>query len=697
MAEAFAETFDAGELARVAGLWHDIGKAHPSFQSYLFDAEGDPDRRRRGPDHKAAGACLAAQNPNLHLLTFVIAGHHGGLPDKAGKLRAFLAEHCGSTRIAETREYATALVNFTQPGDELRPPAFIKTPEQLELFIRMLFSCVVDADHLDTQHHHAPESAEVRSSSQSIDTLWDTFERRYQAFSRQAPDTPVNRLRCEIYDHCVERSADAPGFFRLTVPTGGGKTRAGLAFALRHARQHTLRRVITAVPYTSITEQTADTFRSIFDDPATVMEHHSAFEPSPHDDQSSLDWRDLAAQNWDAPIIVTTTVQLLESLFANRTTRTRKLHNIAGSVILLDEIQSLPPGLLQPTLDMLQQLVEHYHVSVVLSTATQPALEARDGFPGVSGIREIVPDPNRYFASLKRVTFQRAPGSPNWNDIAERMHASRQAMAILNTRKDARSLFEELADPDALHLSTLMCGAHRRAVLAEVRRRIANDEPCRLVSTQLVEAGVDLDFPLVLRAVGPLDRIVQAAGRCNREGNLASGEVVIFDPAEGSMPLRDYRTATDITRALFEQGHDNLHDPDLYHSYFQHYYSSVSLDSKNVTSARRELDFPEVAKRYRIIDEQTYPVIVPWPDDGDHNPAETALRQLQQGYGAPRKAWRTLEQFTVALTEWQLSAAERMGIVIKVRDELWRMTAMGQYDGRLGLSLDRPDAGGLVF
>jgi CRISPR-associated endonuclease/helicase Cas3 len=387
-----------------------------------------------------------------------------------------------------------------------------------------------------------------------------------------------------------------------------------MAFALKHALVHGLDRVIVAIPYTSIIEQTADVYRNIFGE-TSVLEHHSAVITG-HDGCDPLSYQDvwsrLASENWDAPIVVTTTVQLFESLFAHRPSACRKLHNIARSVLVLDEVQTLPPQLLTPILDVLQDLVEHYSVSVVLCTATQPALQDGPYLKGLSNIREIVPDPPRYFAALRRVhyTLPAADERWDWERVAVEMRNTAQCLAIVNTKPDALQLLDALNDSTALHRSTLLCGAHRRDVLHEIRRRLDIGEPCRLIATQVVEAGVDLDFPLVLRAIGPLDRIVQAAGRCNREGRLASGRVVVFWPAEGKVPPGAYRTGTDTAISLLSRPQVDLHDPTLYRTYFELLYQAVETDVKGIQNLRQALDYPEVAQRFRLIEDDTAAVVV---------------------------------------------------------------------------------------
>lgn len=541
LATEFAQPFGGGELARCLGLWHDVGKFHPAFQTYLIEAEENPTRKQRGPDHKAAGAMIAAQK-KLPFANLLIQAHHGGLRTKAD------FDQWYESRKADAEE-AIVLARQTDPGlfnlpasapNAMFPLHIHKDPRAAEFFLRFVFSALTDADFLDTERHFTPERADVRDVGISIEELWQRIDAKQRQFAVQVKPTLVNQVRQEIYTACLDAAAHPPGLFRLTVPTGGGKTRSGLAFALRHAKQHGLRRVIVAVPFITITEQTANVYRSILESESdhipVVLEHHSGAIEAAADGGFSPDtvWNRLAAENWDAPIVVTTTVQLFESLFANSTTRCRKLHRLAGSVIVLDEAQALPMGMLDPILSALHELCTHYGSSVVLSTATQPAFELIDAFRNLPAT-EIVPQPERFFNALSRVEYDwRVAAQQSWAEVAGWMDDAAQVLTIVNTKKDALALLDALNDPEALHLSTLLCGAHRRAVITEVKRRLNAGEACRLVSTQVVEAGVDIDFPLVLRAFGPLDSIIQAAGRANREGKLAGkGRVIIFDPLEG--------------------------------------------------------------------------------------------------------------------------------------------------------------------
>ena len=429
----------------------------------------------------------------------------------------------------------------------------------------------------------------------------------------------------------------------------------------------------------------------------SVLEHHSAV--TPHDDPSDPlsyqeVWARLASQNWDAPIVVTTSVQLFESLFANRPSNCRKLHNIARSVVILDEVQTLPPELLTPILDVLQDLVNHYHVSVLLCTATQPALQDGPYLKGLSDVREIIADPTQYFAALQRVRYELpAPGERwTWERVAGEMQSADQGLAIVNTKQDALRLLDAIHDPEAFHLSTLLCGAHRRDVLREIRQRLTAGGGCRVVSTQVVEAGVDLDFPLVLRALGPLDRIVQAAGRCNRQGRLPARRVVIFVPEEGALPPGGYKTGTDTALSLLNRPGADLHDPMLYRTYFERLYQAIDLDKKRIQDCREALDYPEVAQRFRLIEDNTAPIVVR-PDNYRHE-VDTLLNLLRRAEEPPRWLLRCLQPYIVGARTRLISEYHREGLLNEAAPGVWEW--LGQYDAVRGLTVANRDPVDLV-
>lgn len=676
----FSAPFGGQEIGRWLGLWHDLGKLDPAFQTYLLESEAGR-RPRTGPDHKAAGALLASRV--LGPLALPLQGHHGGLTSPA-ELKAWLAGH---TAAADA-----ALEIARSNGFELAPAAGLHVPDRVgkdplsaELFVRMLYSALVDADYLDTERHFGGGAAAARGRPVDMAALWRRFEVDQSVLTARGNGL-VDQVRNAVYEACLAAADGPPGIYRLRVPTGGGKTRSALAFALRHALKHGMERIIVAVPFLSITEQTAGVYRTILGEGA-VLEHHSQADELVEDERARL-----AAENWDAGVIVTTTVQLFESLFASRPQRARKVHRLARSVIILDEVQALPVHLLDPILDALKHLTADCGASVVFSTATQPAFDLLPVFSDPA-IRDIVPDAGQHYALLRRVSYD-LRGVMSWQQVASQMADCRQAMAVVNTKGDAMALMDALEERGCapLHLSTQLCGAHRRAVIEEIRRRLAEGEACLLVSTQVIEAGVDIDFPVVYRAMAPLDSIIQAAGRCNREGRLAEGRVVVFEPADGHLPPGFYRTATGEARTVLAEGID-LDSPDGARSYYARLYRDVDTDALGIQRLRLGFDYAEVAERFRLIADATIPVAVTGYVDG------TAVRRmldaLARGEGDGRTLLRRLQPYLVNVYRDRLPEYLRRGLVREIMDGLCEWT--GPYHAVRGVLPGAGDAAELVI
>jgi len=714
---AFAQPFSSGRWAELAGRWHDLGKFNAEFQAYIRGASGyeahlEDENRPDRVDHSTAGAIHAVEALGLPgcILAYLIAGHHAGLPDwekdeaPGGSLRERL----------QRRELLEKARATDVPADLLEaetPPLQIPGGRAgFALWVRMLFSCLVDADFLDTEDFMDAGRAGLRGGHPDLDALRTQFERHMDSLMKGAPDTPVNHLRADILRQCRERAADAPGFFSLTVPTGGGKTLSGMAFALDHAIRHGKRRIVHVIPYTSIIEQTADIFRGIFGE--AVIEHHSSLDPDRETARSRL-----ATENWDAPVIVTTSVQFFESLFAARTSRCRKLHNLVDSVVVLDEAQLLPPAFLQPILDALNLLVEHYGVTVVLSTATQPALETRrDSFGktrlrGLENVREIIDDPDALYAALERVRV-RLPDDLNtgrdWPAIADEIARHDSVLAIVNTRRQAREL-HALLPPDTIHLSALMCGQHRSDVIADIKRRLADGEPVRVVSTQLVEAGVDLDFPVVYRALAGLDSIAQAAGRCNREGRLERGEVVVFVPPEPPPPGVMRRAAAKTVSVIATNGDDPLTRANFSH-FFRLFYDDTELDEREIgrlLTPGNELNvqFRTAARRFRIIDDKGQAVLVryyPVKDEKTRELDKTVdmLLNTLRAEGPSRWLMRKLQRYSVNVSDWHFRRLQDDCQIEEIHPGIWaQMEGTTIYEPVLGLALqaDAPSASDLVI
>jgi CRISPR-associated endonuclease/helicase Cas3 len=691
LAAEFGREVGCSEWAGFAGLWHDLGKYSGEFQKYIresSDVDGPEAATPGKVDHSTFGAVAACRRFGTpgRLLAYAVAGHHCGLPD-------WESEESGLAGLAQR------LVKTIPPAD---PPAGLMAhalPSQKPkpgtdpaMWVRMLFSCLVDADCLDTEAFVDPDKSRLRGMFRPLDELKPLFDQYMRDKAAGAAKSKVNALRAEVLAQCIRRSNDPPGIFTLTVPTGGGKTLSSMAFALGHALRHGKRRVIYVIPYTSIIEQTAEQFREVFGD--DVVEHHSNVEPPVTADDSSYR-HNLATDNWDAPVVVTTTVQFFESLFAARPGRCRKLHNIANSVVILDEAQLLPPELLSPILQALTELSRNYGVTLVLSTATQPAFTPMEApgyrFAGLPPAQEIIDDPGALYEQLRRVevSVPKDFGSPvSWADLAAELEAHPTVLCVVSRRDDCRKL-HALMPPGTAHLSALMCGAHRTKVIAEVKRRLKDGEPTRVVSTQLVEAGVDLDFPVVYRALAGLDSVAQAAGRCNREGRLPElGKVVVFTP-ESLAPPGLLRMAAGIGgRMLANSGGDPL-APERFTAYFRELYwlHGERLDSKGVlkdleSDPELRFSFRTAAAKFRVIDETQYaPVFVRYGDNG-------ALLARLEKEGPERWLMRKLQRSVVNVPRYLLDRILAAGAVAEPFPGVYVQTALGEYDSEVGFLCD---------
>jgi CRISPR-associated endonuclease/helicase Cas3 len=659
-AAAFAAPINVGDAARILGFWHDAGKFNPEWQHYL--KQSALGHKTKGPEHAIVGFHLLLQAfPKLQMLAFLADCHHRGLRDIKVDFRQRKMLCDKHPWIAKSSADAKLLfAKHCSLTDPILPATFdhkkLISGRSPTLAWRMLHSCLVDADCLDTEAHYDPESAIRRSSPnppilddqtatpclqtnlpRSIAELNSIMQLAQQNMS--APASDASDRQKQLYEHrqmiyrdALTAATLAPGFFSMTVPTGGGKTRSAMAFALAHAQQHQLRRVIVAIPYTSIIEQNASVYRDILGSDS-VLEHHSSRrdlstdESTDNNEEYSANleqierWQRLAADNWDAPIIVTTNVQLLESLFAARNSQLRKLHNIPQSVIIFDEVQTLPPKLLAPTFDVLRSLVCDFGCSIVFCTATQPAFSTRTlptstKLQPIEDIREIIDDPSQHFKALCRTNIHLpSPKTPklSFEDLAEQIANQPRSLTILNTVKDTHTLLEHIKHLDGcFHLSSRLCPLHRSLILQIVHELLRNtQEECRLISTQVVEAGVDIDFPTVFRVMGPLDSLVQAAGRCNREARLEYGDVHIFELLDSSIPPGLYANATEHARIILPQlSSDLLVDPAVFQSYFRMIYSSVDTDLDNIRELEKNFAFRSISEKYRLIPENTRSVFI---------------------------------------------------------------------------------------
>jgi CRISPR-associated endonuclease/helicase Cas3 len=719
-AAAFSEPFHSREWGYYAGLWHDLGKYQPEFQAKLLG-------EKVSVEHSGLGAALAFQKDKERglPLAFVIAGHHSGLAnfiESGSGLPTPLKERLSrNAHLLQKmhREIPSGIVEESLPdlpeflGDicGANPRQSAVQKRKAEFWVRFIFSALIDADRLDTEAFCEPVKERLRGVYSGICSLRERLNAfiaaKQEGLGEDARRNAVNVARIGVLNACRKNAFSPQGIFTLTVPTGGGKTLSAMAFGLHHAEYHKLRRIIVVIPYTSIIEQNASEYRKAVGE-ESVVEHQSNLDPYDNIDRRGAELtrkEELACENWDAPVIVTTTVQFFESLFSNVTSRCRKLHNIARSVIILDEVQTLPPGFLLSILDALNELVRNYGCSIVLSTATPPALARRDGFEcGLALSCEIVPNAKCLAHDLKRVQYRwPTPGelalAPE--ELAEKLTSHPQVLAIVHRREDARLVarhLQSLAKDDSVrHLSALMCPAHRSSVLKNIKDKLKAGEPCRVVSTQLVEAGVDVDFPCVYRAMAGLDSIVQAAGRCNREGRLASGEVVVFR-AQSTPPRGTPRRAMEITESLLREigGSLDLSDPSIFETYFRMLYFSEKLDLKQIQTLREGFNFATVGREFKLVEDGfTHTIIVPY---GNANERLNVLRKL----GPNRVTLRSLQAFTVSIYSNSFARLSNVGALEEVAKGVYTITVAFQqlYTPEYGLVVGdepSPDVEALII
>ena len=718
IAAGMAESFGAREWGYFAGLWHDTGKFRDDFQRYIRMASGYEKEKANGApgrvDHSTAGALMALRelgNGLGRLLAYPIAGHHAGLPDWSaadghiGTLEARIRE--GGRLLEEScPDFEMRAANHTLLREQL-PGSGV---QGLHLWIRMLYSCLTDAEFLDTEAFLQPEQSSERGAFPAIGALREKFESFIQQMTEQAQASELNCLRSEILAQCREKAMNSPGIYTLSVPTGGGKTLSSLAFALDHAVKYGKSRIVYAIPYTSIIEQTADVYRKIFGD--VVIEHHSNLT-NDMEEEGQYGWsrkRRLATENWDAPLIVTTNVQLFESLFAARSSRCRKLHNLVNSVVVLDEAQMLPPGFLQPIVDVIRLLSAQYGITFVLCTATQPALHTQKRghdrmiLRGLDSTTEIVKNPQELAGKLKRVQIhvpENLERGESWDALAEKISAHSTVLGIVNRRRDCRELHRRMPQ-GTIHLSAQMCGEHRSVVIAQIRQQLAQGKPLRVVSTQLIEAGVDVDFPVVYRALAGIDSIAQAAGRCNREGKLRCGDVFVFCPPEPA-PRGLLRFGEETSRALLREDPKDFLSPEVFTRYFQFYYARVAesgnLDSKGIVdllekgASRGEIQFREAADRFRLMDEEnSVSVLVPYANPLDTKKDSRILLARLRAGELHRGLMRQLQRYSVSVPLQVFKRLRQSNDIEEIIPEMYALCNETLYHHALGLLSEEQDS-----
>lgn len=681
LAAEFGDLFDSKEIAYQLGLLHDVGKYSIEFQNRLA---GSGER----VDHATAGSQEAIKFFGEDffgiIMAYVITGHHGGLLDYGSQVSNGLKNRLSKKEIPRYSDYENDIK--ISPDAVLNKKLNLYFSENrgfftLSLYIRMLFSCLVDADFLDTERVLNPQKSILRGKNINWQQLDRAFSDYCKGFSK-VHVLPINQKRQEIFNQCKTAAALEQGLFTLTAPTGSGKTIASIAFALEHLKKHCLNRIVYVIPYTSIIEQNAQIMRNIFGD-ENVLEHHSNFESEKvfGDDILAVDKMKLAAENWDMPMIATTNVQFFQSLFAGKVSSCRKLHNLVGSIIILDEAQMLPTEYLKPCLAALVELVKNYHCTVVLCTATQPKII--NYLPTDLSYTEIIADPIKYYIDFKRTKAEYL-GRINDDDLVDRLVFLDQALVIVNTRKHAQNLYNKLKKcfPQEVifHLSAKMYPKHRKKILVGIEEKLKANKPCLVISTQLIEAGVDIDFPVVFRSLAGIDSIAQAAGRCNREGKLDRGKVYVFESAEDYGKAYGWQSvAAAHAKEIIEMYADDFLSLAAIDKYFELLYSLAEqsridgLDKYQILqllgSDNREnplyFSFAEAADRFKIIRQDTISLVI--PDDEEcrdliHNAKNSKF---------PKSFSRKLQPYTINIYEQEFKCLQDICAVEIVGDIFW--------------------------
>jgi CRISPR-associated helicase Cas3/CRISPR-associated endonuclease Cas3-HD len=726
LAGQFAAPLNLTNEAKLAGLLHDLGKYADRFQTRLRNPS------IHGINHWAAGTTHAAKKLKAFAVAFATDGHHTGIPalheNDAGlslqtTVKKFDDEAHRLELTGQCPESLDALLaRFAHDGLKLPSfsPSKIKDKFAEAFRSRILFSCLVDADFLDTEKHFNPAQDKQRivpelQPERALEILKEHLVSKSGA-------GPVNALRKQLLDDCLKAAQKSPGLFSLTAPTGSGKTLSSLAFALQHIIHHNakfdqddprrFRRIIVVIPYTSIIEQTARVYREELFESAFgadyVLEHHSAVAPRERKEDRGHDAEEdrlrrarLAAENWASPLVVTTNVQFFESLFGNRPSDCRKLHNIGRSVVLFDEVQTLPPRLVPSLLSGVRLLTRDYGVTAVFMTATQPAFaSAGEALPYDWKPEPISTNESGLAEALRRtkIALPQPGKSFSWADVAAKVAAEPQSLCVVNTTKDARELFRLVRgiQPDGVfHLSARMCPAHRQEKLAEIRRRLKpeNNEPCRLVSTQLIEAGVDVDFPIAYRALGPLDSIIQTAGRCNREGRHAEPRpVIIFRPAEGGHLPKSYEQVMKITESFLarqSEAQSRIHQPSFYAEYFAELYKLVGRDSADadpVFAASKAFNFPKAADECQLVGNETHAVLVKkWKDKNGRNRSNELVEKLAYEKHLTAAECREAQRYSVNLYQGEFFDAQARGYIYQPTKDWDFWVWNSDYDANMGI------------
>ena len=684
----FAEKFGKQDWGYCCGMLHDIGKYSIDFQKRIL---GENNYR---VDHSTAGARVCLEKGGKYsFLEYCIAGHHAGLPNYGNNYDESTDSTLSGRRLNKLSDYQAYRTEIEVPAINSMPIDLKRTvnPDfSLSVFMRMIYSCLVDADFLDTEAF-MKEGKQGRNSGENIEILFKKLENYISGWLKNQDIDTVNGRRTEILKNCLEMGKTEKGLFRLTVPTGGGKTVASLAFALRHALENKMDRIIYVIPYTSIIEQNAKVFRDILGE-ENVLENHCNVD---YESSEELLPMQLASENWDKPIVVTTNVQFFESLFANKSSKCRKLHNIANSVIIFDEAQMLPNDYLKPCIAMIEELVNNYQASAVLCTATQPALTSFL-HEGISA-KELCPKMEEQFEFFKRTVFENV-GVLTENDLIQRLEKEYQALCIVNTKKRAQRIYKQLEGEGVYHLSTSMYPKHRRRILREIRERLQKNKKCILISTSLVEAGVDLDFQSVYRELAGVDSMIQAAGRCNREGLRPEKEskVYIFQ-FEGKENVLGQRQQIDVAKSVITDNRD-ISDMESITQYFEMLYhiKGDSLDKKKILDEFRNkrYNFAKVGKEFKLIEQNTKTIFINYETEAN----ETLCLLKERGF--TRSGMRKASQYCITVYENEFNKLYGIGSIQPISEDIedfYELRDKEKYTEKIGLELELDDGAAVFF
>ena len=684
----FAEKFGKQDWGYCCGMLHDIGKYSIDFQKRIL---GENNYR---VDHSTAGARVCLEKGGKYsFLEYCIAGHHAGLPNYGNNYDESTDSTLSGRRLKKLSDYQAYQTEIEVPAINSMPIDLKRTvnPDfSLSVFMRMIYSCLVDADFLDTEAF-MKEGKQGRNSGENIEILFKKLENYISGWLKNQDIDTVNGRRTEILKNCLEMGKTEKGLFRLTVPTGGGKTVASLAFALRHALENKMDRIIYVIPYTSIIEQNAKVFRDILGE-ENVLENHCNVD---YESSEELLPMQLASENWDKPIVVTTNVQFFESLFANKSSKCRKLHNIANSVIIFDEAQMLPNDYLKPCIAMIEELVNNYQASAVLCTATQPALTSFF-HEGISA-KELCPRMEEQFEFFKRTVFENV-GVLTENDLIQRLEKEYQALCIVNTKKRAQRIYKQLEGEGVYHLSTSMYPKHRRRILREIRERLQKNKKCILISTSLVEAGVDLDFQSVYRELAGVDSMIQAAGRCNREGLRPAKEskVYIFQ-FEGKENVLGQRQQIDVAKSVIADNRD-ISDMESITQYFEMLYhiKGDSLDKKKIMDEfqNKRYNFAKVGKEFKLIEQDTKTIFINYEEEAN----ETLCLLKERGF--TRSGMRKASQYCITVYENEFNKLYGIGAIQPISEDIedfYELRDKEKYTEKIGLELELDDGAAVFF